>query len=98
MISKIDRKTFIGSLDEKTSNERVFFGARKVFRKTYFLITFYFKEFEGQTKLSNKIKLRSNPVGTNSTGPIKYVHLNREIVITVNIYVVKLAFGTSIVE
>jgi hypothetical protein len=63
-----------------------FLVPEKSFEKRIFLITFYFKAFEGQTKLSNKIKLRSNSVATKSTGPIKYVHFNREIVITVNIY------------
>jgi len=42
--------------------------------------------------------VQSNSVITNSTGPWKYVRYNREIVITVKVYVVKVSFGTRKAE
>jgi len=42
--------------------------------------------------------IQSNLVVTNSTGQRKYVCYNREIVITVKIYVVKVPFETRNVD
>jgi len=46
----------------------------------------------------NCLNLQSNLVITNSTGPRKYVRNNREIVITVKVYVVNAPFGSRKVE
>ncbi len=55
------------------------------------------KKWKLSTKITEDFSIylvQSNSVLTNSMGPCKYVH-DREIGITVNIYVIKLAFGTK---
>ncbi len=69
----------------------------KAAKTTFVRRTHAYNVDEIDTWLS-RIILQSNSVITNSMGPLKSVRHNREIVITVKVYVVNVTFGTRKVE